>query len=731
MRRDTICFDAEAPRIVMVGGQVATRLNRRETEDSSAKSEGVPFAPYSGVERRRAPTSIAVPASVQAGEPQFTADSAAARIAEIYAHMPAMLSVTDENRLIAMVSENWLKLLGYSRDEVIGKPASDFLTPASLDHLRRNVVPQLEAHGQSDGVEVELIRKDGAPLHVLASSRIERDPVTGRRQFLTVSMDLTERKRAEQDKNEAEHALQRSEAHFRAMFENSSELICVVDAERKVRIANPSTAEVLGYRPQDIIGRTITEFLHPDDTAPIEALLTSISHLPGCIAQGEARLKAQDGSWRAVAFSARNALQIPGIEGIFITGRDITQFKRLESQLSDSRRLESIGALAAGVAHDFNNILGAVLGFAKFLVTDLDPAEPQHAYAQRIIAASERGRELVQQIFSFSRAGRVERCTHDLVTLVEESAGTLPALLPERARLAVKLAPRPLVATVNAAEIQQVILNLAINARDALGKKSGTIEIEVAEIAADHEDHRRLRLFEGRGVHGVENGMKEIVFGSSAPAKRFVRITVADSGSGMTPETLTRAMEPFFTTKSRATGTGLGLATVRNIVSATGGCLVVRSAIGRGTSVMVWLPLEEHASVIAVSRPAETPGPSGEGRILVIDEESDVADAIAIGLSRLGYQAVAVTDPIKALQDFARHPEQWKMVVSGQSMAGMTGLQLLAAMTRIRPTLGYILCSGSGDEEVEHAALAGGALHFFRKPVGVEQLAEAIARFAG
>ncbi len=487
----------------------------------------------------------------------------------LYSNIPGLLSVSDEEGVLIAVSDQWLEKTGYTRDEVIGTHRSQYFPPQWLAYLRARVMPELDTRGVVDGVELELICKDGRHLPILISSRIDFDPATGRHHYVTVSADLSERKAAELE-------VRQSEARFRALFECASDINLVIDRIGILRIASPSTFDVMGYVATELVGKSLFDYIHPDDLPASRELLENLASRSGAIERGEMRAKASDGNWRSISWSARNALNVPGIDGILITGRDMTEFRRMEGQLGDARRLQSIGALAGGIAHDINNILGAVLGFAKFLHEDLPKDSPQHTYADRIVSASERGRDLIHQVFTFSRAGRVERQPENVIALAEETVKTLPALLPAEAQLTVRLERKPLIARVNAAQIQQVILNLALNARDALSGKPGAIDLDVGEIGTDNADYRDLRFHEGNGIHPRAGG-QEIILGSLESATRYVRLTVADTGMGMTAEVLANAFEPFFTTKNRASGTGLGLATVRNIAAAAGGSCVMRS----------------------------------------------------------------------------------------------------------------------------------------------------------
>ncbi len=423
-------------------------------------------------------------------------------------------------------------------------------------------------------------------------------------------------------------------------------------------------------------------------------------------------------------------MDVPSVAGIIINAHDVTAAQELEEQLLQARKMEAVGQLAGGIAHDFNNVLGAILGFASFLVQDLDPSSAQHNYAGRIMKASERGRDLIQQIMTFSRAGNVERQAEDLCAIIRETSELLRGSLPPSANVSVAAPIEPLVASVNGAQIHQVLLNVCLNACDALAGQRGDIAIDACRLDPASTLAHSLPKMMGRGVFPTEDGRFEFLIGAFDAGRRYARIAVADSGHGMNEQILASAFEPFFTTKGRGRGTGLGLAVVRSAVTAVGGALRICSASDRGTTIEIFIPLIDGEA----TRPPNvrsTVALSGHERILVVDDEQDVADVVSIGLDRLGYEVAAVQDPAEAVQIFMEDPDAWDVVISDQVMPGMRGLELLAALKCLRPSVAFILCTGFSDGPTERMALDAGAGAFFLKPVLPEQLAAAVRRLIG
>ncbi|MBV8535557.1 MAG: response regulator, partial [Alphaproteobacteria bacterium] len=401
------------------------------------------------------------------------------------------------------------------------------------------------------------------------------------------------------------------------------------------------------------------------------------------------------------------------VAGIIVNWFDITENQRLEEQLLQSQKTEAIGRLAGGIAHDFNNILGAILGFAGFLVQDLPKASPEHGFAERIVKAGERARDLVHQILAFSRRVEIRREPHDLARLLRDTQDLLLASVSKSSRLDLHIDAGEFIADVNPAQVSQILLNLVINANDALAGEPGTISVGLGRTGGGRD---------GRGGDG-----EEIVIGAFDPGRAYAQLSVTDTGVGMAPALLKNIFDPFFTTKERGRGTGLGLAVVQGVVAGYGGAMTVSSRPGQGSTFTVYLPLSTAVmpSVPAGSPPTET-NLRGRERVLVVDDEPDIRDMLSVGLDRLGYEVVAIGDPEVAYAAVAEAPDSWDVVISDEVMPQMRGVTLFQRLRRVNPRLRFILCAGFSGSTTEQTARRAGIDAFFVKPVSAEQLAGCI-----
>ncbi|HEV2546560.1 MAG TPA: PAS domain S-box protein [Stellaceae bacterium] len=535
--------------------------------------------------------------------------------------------------------------------------------------------------------------------------------------FAGIVEDITARKKAEE-------ALRHSEERFRALIEHSADMVTVIARDGRITYRSPSSLEVTGHPAEDVLGRPIFDLVHPNEVDALRSAVMPLAGQPWARAAGRTRVRHRDGSWRTLAWSARDASDVPGIDGIIINSRDVTQALQLEEQLRESQKMEAVGQLAGGIAHDFNNLLGAILGFAGFLLQDLSQEAPEHRFADRIVTAAERGREIVRQLMTFSRRGTAERQSTDLALAIRETRDLLLASLPSSTRLLLSGDDDGLVANVNAAQITQVLLNLCLNANDALRGEPGEIAIELSRIEAADADPTSMYT---PAVVPVGKPARTAV-GRLRPGCAYARLVVEDTGVGMAPDVLTRIFDPFFTTKARGRGTGLGLSVVHGIVMDHGGALLVTSRAGIGSTFTVYLPLAEQRHESTRRELPAAAAVRGRERVLVVDDEATMKEALSIGLKRLGYETVGVNNAEEAIAAIIKDPPAWRVVVSDEVMPGMKGLALFQRLKEIRPSLRFILCTGFGDGTTEKTALAVGVDAFFVKPVSPEEIASAIRR---
>jgi signal transduction histidine kinase/FixJ family two-component response regulator len=390
---------------------------------------------------------------------------------------------------------------------------------------------------------------------------------------------------------------------------------------------------------------------------------------------------------------------------------DITRIKKLEeerrqteAQLRQSQKMEAMGTLAGGIAHDFNNILSAILGYSELGLGLVQTGSTMEQYLQEILRAGNRARDLVQQILTFSRQTESEATPVQVDLIVRETLRLLRASLPSTIDIRQHIRSNALV-LADPIQIHQVVMNLGTNAGAAMQEKGGILEVSLENAELDEEFAARdPKLKPGH----------------------YLKLTVSDTGHGMTPDVKERIFDPFFTTKAKGQGTGMGLAVVHGIVNSLGGAITVHSQLGQGATFNLFLPPIERRALPLI-RP-EKPIPRGSERILFIDDERAVTEMGRQMLESLGYQVTTAMDSRKALALFKSNPQQFDLVVTDMTMPGITGEELARELMRLRPLIPVILSTGFSARIDEKKAMAMGIRAFLPKPVLKRELAETLRR---
>jgi signal transduction histidine kinase len=452
------------------------------------------------------------------------------------------------------------------------------------------------------------------------------------------------------------------------------------------------------------------ERIHPDDRAFVQRIFECALRDSAAV-DFEHRLLMPDGSVKCIRVLAKAVTDESGNLEYVGAGMDLTEQKwvqaereRLQQRLRQAEKMEAVGRLAGGIAHDFNGVLAGVYAYGEMLVEEAPTGSPLKRYAQNVLTAASRGRELVEQILTYSRSQLGKRAPVDIADVVAETLELVRGSLPKGIRLGVNTSESPLVVSGDATRLHQVVTNLCSNAIQAM---SGGGNLWVALEAADLSTERALS------------------HGTLRPG-RYVRLTVKDSGSGMDEATLSRIFEPFFTTKEAGRGTGLGLSLVHAIVTDSGGALDVKSVPGQGSTFTVYLPHSPLTLITVEVAAAASHRGHGE-RVLLIDDEEPVLAATAEVLSRLGYEAVSFSDSHAALAAFQVAPEGFDVVVTDEDMPGLSGTGLARVLRRRRPDLPIVLVSGYGVIQTQQA-LAAGVSELLTKPIQSHEMATTLAR---
>jgi PAS domain S-box-containing protein len=522
-------------------------------------------------------------------------------------------------------------------------------------------------------------------------------------EYFSTTLDVTERKLAAE-------VLQRSKDRFRAMVEKSAEGILLMLPGMGISYASPSVERVLGYTPQELAEQSLIDHVHPDYTQYAIDKWTQLLQQPDHVSTGEVMVRHKNGSWRWIESTSRNLLHEPGVQAVVVNFRDITERRlaqaereRLELRLRQAEKMEAVGRLAGGIAHDFNNVLAGIFIYGEMLFEKTPGRSPLKRYAQNVLTAANRGRELVEQILAYSRSQRGKRVPVDVAHVIGETLELVRGSLPAGVRLEASAPERPLVVIGDATQLHQVVMNLCSNALHAVsGGGTVRVAIEAADFAA------------GQGLS----------HGSLRPG-RYLRLTVEDSGSGMDEATLSRIFEPFFTTKEIGRGTGLGLSLVYAIVADSGGAIDVKSAPKQGSTFTIYLTLADVALASADDTAAAPPRGNGE-RVLLVEDEAPLLAGTAEVLSQLGYEPVSFSDSHAALAAFEAAPARFDVVVTDEVMPGLTGTGLARVLRSHRPELPIVLVSG-GPLLAQHA-LAAGVSELLTKPLQSREIATTLAR---
>ena len=389
----------------------------------------------------------------------------------------------------------------------------------------------------------------------------------------------------------------------------------------------------------------------------------------------------------------------------FVIYEDITEQRRLEDQLRQAQKMEAIGTLAGGIAHDFNNILGAIIGYTELTLEDVTANEKVHRRLEKVLQSGLRARDLVSQILTFSRQTKKERRTISISPIIKDALKLLRATLPTTIQIHQHLETETDLIVGDPVQIHQVLMNLCTNAKHAMRKEGGTLEVSLTEATLQSE--------ESAALFHLDPG-------------RFLKLTVSDTGHGIPPEITERIFDPYFTTKEKDEGTGLGLSVVHGIITEHGGAIRVSSEVGTGTTFQIFLPLSEDQGVAQPK--ADKPILRGSENILLVDDEALLTESYGEILESLGYQVVTKTSSTEALETFRLQPRRFDLVLTDYTMPNMTGIQLAEALLKVRPDIPIILYSGFTEDITPQKAKSKGIKEMLSKPLSKHDLSAVLRR---
>ena len=604
--------------------------------------------------------------------------------------MALMLSPDEEGNRIIDVSEAFEHGTGYRREEVIGRTREDlglWVDPCEADAYMN----QLRANGRVRNFEFRFRRKNGDIASGLTSS--EWIEIGGKRCSISSAIDITEQKKAEQARTTLATAI-----------EQTDETVVITDIDGIIQYCNPAFSKVTGYSKEEAIGqnsRVLKSGKHNKEF--YEQMWASI--MQGNAWTGRLINKKKDGSFYeedATISPIRDALG--KISGLVAVKRDVTERLQLEDQLRQAQKLESIGRLAGGVAHDFNNLLTVINGYSDFLLKRLQAPDPLRAYATEIREAGKRAASLTKQLLAFSRKQVIEPKVLDLNAIIRESATMLQRLIGDDIVLETHLDSSLGQVMADPDQIHQVIMNLAVNARDAM-PDGGALDVETLNVEL-----------------GLEDNTTSCPGGSPG---RYVLMTVTDTGHGMDETIQKDIFEPFFTTKEVGKGTGLGLSTVYGIIRQNGGWIDVWSDVGVGTTFKMYLPRTD-ASLIAERKGISASSEGGGETILVVEDQTAVRSFAKAALRQHGYPVLEASDGDEAISVAKQHLGQIDLLVTDVIMPGLNGRELSEHLKQLYPNLKVLFISGYTADVIGRRGVLDPGVAFLRKPFGQEELAQKV-----
>ncbi len=511
-----------------------------------------------------------------------------------------------------------------------------------------------------------------------------------------------------QQRNQAESALRESERDCRELVQSANSIILRMDTDGKVIFFNDYAQKFFGFSNAEILGKSVVGTIVPEkDRSGFDLALVIreiVTHPERYVSNENENLR-RNGERVRVAWMNRAIYNNEGeVKEILCVGIDVTEKWQLEKRLAQAQKMEAIGTLAGGIAHDFNNILSAIMGYTELSLIDMPSDSPLRKNLQQILKAGSRAKELVQQILTFSRQHDPELQPVKISLIVNEALKLLRASLPSTIQIQHRIQSN-LAVFSDPTNVHQVLMNLCTNASFAMRENGGILGVTLtdADLDAQFAKHHP----------GITPG-------------KFVKLTVSDTGYGMSPAIIERIFDPFFTTKSKGEGTGMGLSVAHGIVKGQGGAITVESTPGQGSVFDVYLPAIE--TEVLSSKDSEEMMVTGTEKILFVDDEDFQADIGQKMLTRLGYRVTARTSSAEALEVFRQNPDEFDLVITDMTMPTMTGDVLARKLLAVRPDIPIIACTGYSEKISPEIIQEIGIKELAMKPVVMTDIAQMIRR---
>jgi two-component system cell cycle sensor histidine kinase/response regulator CckA len=617
-----------------------------------------------------------------------------AKVADFVENAPVGFYSVDEHGRFLYANHTLAHWLGVTPAQLLdGKTRlQDFLAdPAAAQALAATS----GGTGQHE-LDAKLRGQGGGELNVYVTQTVLRGE-DGRLRTRTVVQDLT-------PEREMAKALERSEQGFQRFFEEAPVGIALIDAAGRITEANRAFQRMVGLDRGGAIGRALVDLTPAEHRADLAERLRRV--MEGIEGKGASEMRLSDGSREVIASLFARRLERGGANpsALILHFIDVTEQKKLEVQFAQSQKMQAVGQLAGGIAHDFNNLLTAMIGFCDLLLLRHQPGDPSFADIMQVKQNANRAANLVRQLLAFSRQQTLQPRVLDVTDALTEISHLLRRLIGENIELQIVHGRDLNLVRVDQGQLEQVIINLAVNARDAM-PNGGKLSIRTSNAPLGEAEQRGVELM---------------------PAGDYILIEVEDTGIGIPKENLTRIFEPFFSTKEVGSGTGLGLSTVYGIVKQTGGFVFVESDVGRGTKFLIYLPRfkGEKGKAAGDAAPDERRRDlTGAGTVMLVEDEDAVRLFSARALRNKGYKVVEAKSGEAALELISGAARNIDLLITDVVMPQMDGTTLIKHVRELRPDLKVICISGYAEEAFRNRLTDANSVHFLPKPFSLDQLA--------
>jgi len=582
-----------------------------------------------------------------------------------------------------------------SADQLLGRTDFDFIMRDSAHEIRKQELEIIRTGKPVVDVEIEEMWLDRPPTWASVTKVPLHDQSGKIVGLFGVSHNITDRKNAE-------IALRESEEKFRGLVEGSSVAIWIHDGNRFL-YANPAALKMTGYTAEELSTLSPAEFVHPDYRELVMKRAEERIDGKEVPRHYEYQILKKSGDAIWIDFSGAT-IDYRGKQAIIASAYDITERKKLEEQLLQSQKMEGIGRLAGGVAHDYNNMLSVIIGYGEMLATKMNKGDPLYRYAEFIAAAAKRGADITKQLLAFARREIVSPLVLNPNDAIDSLGKMFESLIGENIELTFIPAQNVWNIKIDPTQLDQILVNLATNSRDAIDN-TGTIIIETSNVHVD----------EAYAQNHIDFSPGE-----------YVVISFTDSGRGISKETMEKIFEPFFTTKSKGQGTGLGLSTLYGIVKQNGGSINVYSEVGQGTTFKIYLPRHKGD----VQQPEETQEEEepvgGTETILVVEDRADLLELVKNTLQMFGYKVLTALSPAESIQLGKAYYGEIDLLLTDVVMPGMNGKELRNKIQTIRPNIKTIFMSGYTANVIAHEGVLDKGVDFIQKPFTSKALARKV-----